>query len=427
MNGNFSLTTKAALIALVAAAGLASPAAAQSVRSTTIDRDSDRMTMTEMADGDRYKLELNDGALRIWVNGEEVPANRYRRMGSRVELLDDYGRVQRVFSMEAPTPPPAPEMGLRATVDVSSRPPVMLGVTLSSPSEALRNQLGLAPEGGILINSVVEGLPADRAGLKPFDIIVQLNGSREVATQTALRDILRERKPGDTLKVTVLRGGEKRELTLKLEAYDAGKLNAAFPEAPAVPGAPGAPAAPLPPRTPEGAVTIERDLGGWFSSTGQDAARTALEAAMAAMKDLDAQLPAEMREQVAQARQQVAEAMKSLDEQGLQGLRFNFPGAASGGSAPFVLDNNRLIRIPWAERDAEQRQADAREAESRAREMAERLREDLAKDRERIVVRTEDQIRSIEQRMRELDERLSRFERTMDRFEKLVERMERDQ
>ncbi len=418
---NITRTTRTALIALIAAAGLATTASAQSATSRSMTQENNRTTVTEMADGNEYKLELNDGALRVWFNGQEVPASQYRRMGSRVELLDDFGRVQRVFSIQAPPAPPAPPAAvtaLRGTADAGARPPVMLGVTLSSPSEALRNQLGLSGEGGILINSTIQDLPADRAGLKPFDIIVELHDRRgEAATQDALRDLLRDRRPGDTLNMTVLRAGEKRDIALKLDAYDPERLrnlgSIAFP------GAPGTPEAPQAPDQP-GAVTLERDLSAWLGTTGQDAARSALESALSAMKDLDAQLPAEVRAQLAEARAQLAEAIKGLDDRGVQAFRFNFPGNGAAGSSPFVLDNNRLIRVPWAEREAEERQ-------TQARQRAETLRADAERDRERIVVRTEDQIRSIEQRMRELDERLSRFERSMDRFERLIERMERDQ
>lgn len=363
MTGNRSRTTRAALIALVTAAGLASIASAQSATSRTLTQDNSRTTLTEMTDGDHYKLELNDGALRVWVNGQEVPDAQHRRIGSRVELLDESGRVQRVFSIDAPpappapralTPPPPPPTGLRGPDDPSTRPPVMLGVTLSSPSEALRNQLGLQGEGGILINSTIEGLPADRAGLEPFDIIVELHDRRgQAATQDALRDLLRDREPGDTLKVTVLRAGEKRDITVTLEAYDPERLTG--------PGSamryerPGTPATPGTPQTPglPGATTLDRDLSAWFGTTGQEAARNAIESALSAMKDLDAELPADLRNQLAEARNQLAEAIKGLDERGVQALRFTFPSTGNAGSSPFVLDDNRLIRIPWAQRETE--------------------------------------------------------------------------
>lgn len=66
-------------------------------------------------------------------------------------------------------------------------------------------------ERGVRIGGVREGSPADRAGLRAGDIIVGFD-DQEIADIYAMTEALRARKPGDRVRIRVLREG--RELTL---------------------------------------------------------------------------------------------------------------------------------------------------------------------------------------------------------------------
>jgi serine protease Do len=69
---------------------------------------------------------------------------------------------------------------------------------------------------GVAILQVVPGSPAARAGLKEFDVIVELDGEK-VANVIELRKHLYNRKQiGDTMKVTFYRDGHKKTVTMKL-------------------------------------------------------------------------------------------------------------------------------------------------------------------------------------------------------------------
>jgi len=77
--------------------------------------------------------------------------------------------------------------------------------------------LGARPGGGAVVTGVLRGGPADRAGLKPGDVVVAVNGMRVedlVSLVTAVAAI----KPGARGELTVLRSGE----TVKL-AVEAGR------------------------------------------------------------------------------------------------------------------------------------------------------------------------------------------------------------
>jgi serine protease Do len=86
-----------------------------------------------------------------------------------------------------------------------------LGVSVQDLKGDLAHYYGVEERGGVLVAEVVDGEPADKAGIKTKDIILKVNdekisSSRELTTKTAGLAV------GDKARITVLRGGE--ELTL---------------------------------------------------------------------------------------------------------------------------------------------------------------------------------------------------------------------
>ena len=86
-----------------------------------------------------------------------------------------------------------------------------MGVTVMNTDEESAAMYGLPT--GARIEEVVQGGAADRAGLQPKDIIIDLGG-HTVSNITDLTRALRKFKAGDETTVTVLRGG--REVTLNI-------------------------------------------------------------------------------------------------------------------------------------------------------------------------------------------------------------------
>ncbi len=76
--------------------------------------------------------------------------------------------------------------------------------------------VGDNPNGsGAQIGTVRAGSPAAAAGLKAGDVITAIDGA-PIADSNALTAIVGEHQPGDTLKLTVKRGGSTLDLTAKL-------------------------------------------------------------------------------------------------------------------------------------------------------------------------------------------------------------------
>ena len=94
------------------------------------------------------------------------------------------------------------------------------GPTLGIEAEDLSGQLGAyfgAPnDTGVLVRSVRRGTPAQKAGLKAGDVIVNLDGTA-VKSVTELREQLREKREQKSVKLGVLRKGSQLEVTVQLE------------------------------------------------------------------------------------------------------------------------------------------------------------------------------------------------------------------
>ena len=92
-----------------------------------------------------------------------------------------------------------------------------LGVSMQPvtlPAE-LRSKLNLPNEGALLILSVETEAPAGRAGITLGDVLVTLEGA-PVADTDDVQTVLSRSRIGQTIRATILRGGQQHEITLTL-------------------------------------------------------------------------------------------------------------------------------------------------------------------------------------------------------------------
>lgn len=155
-----------------------------------------------------------------------------------------------------------------------------LGVQTKDVSSENFASFGLTSVRGVAVEKVVEGSPAEKAGLLAGDVIVRINGE-DVTSARKLTRLVGEIAPDHTARITVVRGGAERELNATVgkravPAFENGAFRIArpdgapfefnFPPVPDVPEFRGQmPRTPAPPAMP-GAPRAEGDVFVWRSS-----------------------------------------------------------------------------------------------------------------------------------------------------------------
>jgi len=88
-----------------------------------------------------------------------------------------------------------------------------LGVSSRAINPTTKAQLGI--ENGLSVESIGKGTPADKAGLKQFDILTTL-GDVKLERNGDLRKAIAGHKPNDEVEVTILRKGKEEKLMVTL-------------------------------------------------------------------------------------------------------------------------------------------------------------------------------------------------------------------
>ncbi|MBO4513542.1 MAG: trypsin-like peptidase domain-containing protein [Victivallales bacterium] len=87
-----------------------------------------------------------------------------------------------------------------------------IGITMQDIKEGIRDQYGI--EHGVLVREVIEGEAAEKAGVKPGDIITEVGGVAVRDSHELLLAVTRF-KPGDKIKLDIVREGKKLSINVK--------------------------------------------------------------------------------------------------------------------------------------------------------------------------------------------------------------------
>ncbi|MCU1230830.1 MAG: hypothetical protein JWO97_3714 [Acidobacteria bacterium] len=87
-----------------------------------------------------------------------------------------------------------------------------LGMEIREVDERSKQAFGLSEARGAIVNRVEEGKPAEKAGIQNGDVIVEVDG-RPINTNRQLIDYISYLPVGSTVKVTVIRNGDRKTLT----------------------------------------------------------------------------------------------------------------------------------------------------------------------------------------------------------------------
>lgn len=212
------------------------------------------------ADGTSFEVRVENGEVAsLRINGEDVPTERARVTDTGVEVLGDDGEVIHRFGVRmggmmapaaaqpnvrvrpvvpggvqvqtfddqekprAPKTPRAPKAPKQAAPAAAKS---MIGAGFGEVDEAVAHHLKVDPAKSTMITSIVAELPAQKAGLEKFDVIVGVDG-KEGAGIDGLRRAIASAEPGSKMKLSVRRGAETKEFEVETAAFDASKLQRA--------------------------------------------------------------------------------------------------------------------------------------------------------------------------------------------------------
>lgn len=97
-----------------------------------------------------------------------------------------------------------------------------LGIQSIPITPDVEQQFNLDRSEGVLVGGVEPGSPAATAGLQQGDVIIGI-AEQDVDSPADLYSVLRDRRPGDQVDVTVVRGGNEQTLTVTLGQRPAGQ------------------------------------------------------------------------------------------------------------------------------------------------------------------------------------------------------------
>ncbi|MCO5106658.1 MAG: Do family serine endopeptidase [Burkholderiaceae bacterium] len=96
-----------------------------------------------------------------------------------------------------------------------------LGVTVQELNQGLAESFKLDSPRGALVSSVAPGSAAEKAGLRPGDVVLALDGQR-VERSGDLAAMVGKSKPGDRVNLDVVRQGKREQLTAVLAELASG-------------------------------------------------------------------------------------------------------------------------------------------------------------------------------------------------------------
>jgi serine protease Do len=157
----------------------------------------------------------NSGGPLINMKGEAIGINS-------TILTPSSGNIGIGFAIPA-------NMAKKVVGDLKSKGKVVrgwFGIQITDVMESDAKDLDL-PSAGVLVGGVEENSPAQKAGLKRYDLIVAING-KAVKSAADLQMEIANSNPGDEITVTIFRSRDKQNVKIKVsEAPDSIKEQAA--------------------------------------------------------------------------------------------------------------------------------------------------------------------------------------------------------
>src|SRR5579859_3043352 len=176
--------------------------------------------------GDPNNPNSTNGPFLFDVIQTSAPINPGNSGGPLVDLS---GRVVGIDTLVAgQAEPGVPAQGIGFAIAINTAKPIadqlvanghvnhpFLGISYVPLNPAIAAQLGTQLTEGVVVAAVSSGSPAEKAGLQPKDVITSIDG-KALHGDSDLAQAINLHKPGDSLALTVQRGGQTLNITATL-------------------------------------------------------------------------------------------------------------------------------------------------------------------------------------------------------------------
>lgn len=143
----------------------------------------------------------------------------YERIEETLEMSTDLFRGYDLVAKPTPVPPipsPHPPIPIRSSPNISSSAKGWLGVVIRDLSRLTTQQaqtVGLLD--GVIIDEIIPGGAAERAGLVSGDILITFN-KRILKNVNVVKELVAQRGSGTSVNVTILRHGQEQSVNVIL-------------------------------------------------------------------------------------------------------------------------------------------------------------------------------------------------------------------
>ncbi|MGI8968161.1 MAG: S1C family serine protease [Chloroflexota bacterium] len=169
--------------------------------------------LQNMVQTDAAINEGNSGGPLLDDHGQVVGVNTAVNRGAQQDSI--FGAGNSVVAVGLGFAIPSATAQSVASKLIADKPPALLGVTYQPVTQQISNYYGL-PQGAD-VATVVPGSPAATVGLQPHDIITRVSG-HALGVNESLQEIIDKHKPGQTVTLTIWRGGKTFTVKVKLAA-----------------------------------------------------------------------------------------------------------------------------------------------------------------------------------------------------------------
>jgi serine protease Do len=173
-----------------------------------------RDVLAEVATGAIYKdMIQTDAAINMGNSGGPLVNSRGEVIGVNSFIFSSSGGS---VGMGFAIPINVAKLTINEIIEYGRVRDVWVGIKVQPLTRGVAERLGVGAVRGVVTTYVERGSPTARAGIRPGDVVVSVNG-KEVSDIREVGRAIFGARVGDVITLTVLRGGKRMDFEVKLE------------------------------------------------------------------------------------------------------------------------------------------------------------------------------------------------------------------